>query len=128
MPRFTVSTITFIVVVLTLAVYIEKTEAIEDWITGFTTDDLKEKFKAKCIEFGKLPRTPQIYDEEKFNDNGCGDIWTKFIDVIDRKERETVREGYRNFFKYIEDNFYKSGFDKDGYFKDKVILLLIYSS
>ena len=118
MPQFTVSTMTFIVVVLTLAVYIEKTEAVE-WNTGFTTDDLEEMFKAKCIEFGTISRTAEIYDVKKFNDKGCGDLWTKFIDVIDGKEKETVREGYRNFFKYIEDNFYKSGFD-NGYFKDKV--------
>ena len=96
------------------------------WTVGYTTKNLQEKFTSKCIEFGKLDRTAEIYDAKKFNNKGCENLWTKFIDVIDKKDPKTVQEGYKKYFKYVEDNFYKSGFDKDNYYKDKASILSLW--
>lgn len=117
MLQFSVTIVAF-AALFTLAV-IENTQAVE-WDTGFTTDNLEKLFTDKCIDFGKLDRTHEIYDKTKFNHEGCEQIWSKFIGVIDKKDKVAVRQGYRNFFKYIEDHFYKHGFQKEDYFENRV--------
>ena len=118
MPRFLVA---FTVLFTILAVF--GNIQADEWKTGYTTDNLQEQFINKCLEFGLLYRTSEIYDDKKFNDEGCKNIWNKFIGVIDGKEKDTVRQGYRDFFKYIEDNFYRKDF-KESYFEDKVAFKL----
>lgn len=119
MLRISVSTVASVLILALVAIRNPSCNA-GSWTVGLTTKDLQQKFTDKCIEFGKLRRTAEIYDAKKFNIKSCEQLWTKFIDVIDKKDPNTVQEGYKKYFKYVEDNFYKNGFDKENYYKDKV--------
>ena len=112
------SVFTFFSVTL-LLILASKKHQCEARKTGLTTLNLEDQFKEKCKIFGTIKRSSEIYKTTLFNDDGCDDLWTRFIAVIDKKDENTVQQGYADYFKYVEKTYYKTGF-KDAYFNGKV--------
>jgi len=98
----------------------------DKWIISLTSLDLKERFKSRCLEFGKFPRTSELYMPDSFTEAGCGVMWNAFKASASRKDPCSVTyKSYDSFLKKADERLK----DKDSngkfidLFRDKVFYL-----
>lgn len=56
------------------------------WETPLTNINFKELFVQRCLKFGKLERTPELYKPKSFDKASCEVIWKKFKASVGYKD------------------------------------------
>ena len=56
------------------------------WKTPLTSVDFKEVFVKRCMNFGNLERTPELYKADSFKRPQCETIWKQFKASVGYKD------------------------------------------
>ncbi|XP_066933263.1 ADP-ribosyl cyclase/cyclic ADP-ribose hydrolase-like [Clytia hemisphaerica] len=87
------------------------------WQQGLTTEKIDEFFVDRCVKFGTLPRTKEIFDVKKFTKSQCQTLWNQFAENIKGRDPcKVTKASYGDWLKAV-DKLYLD--QKWGYFKNK---------
>ena len=89
-----------------------------DWKQGLTTKGIDDYFVNRCVEFGKLPRTKEIFDVKKFTKSHCETLWNQFAENIKGRDPcKITKVDYGDWLRKVDQLYLDQSW---GYFKDKV--------
>ena len=89
-----------------------------NWKQGLTTKDIDDYFVGRCVEFGKLPRTKEIFDVKKFTKSHCETLWNQFAENIKGRDPcKITKVDYGDWLRKVDQLYLDQSW---GYFKDKV--------